>query len=160
MIPSLEKNDLIYICSPAKAIEEEHLSFAKTFFENAGYRVEISENAAGQVNYFSGSIEDRLSDFQTGLNRKEIKAIVCSRGGYGCVQMLEKLDWTQFKANPKWILGYSDVTNFHMDLARMGMPSIHSTMPLDFQTNSKNAYKSMLAGLEGEHIPLRPIPIT
>lgn len=146
-IAPLKKNDLIYLCAPAKAIDAELLFQAKTKFESLGFQVEIAPNASGSYNYFSGSPEDRLSDFQEGLNRSDVKAILCARGGYGCVHLTDKIDWTAFAQNPKWILGYSDVTNFHLEALSKGIPSIHSTMPLDFSSNTDAAFSTMVNAL-------------
>jgi muramoyltetrapeptide carboxypeptidase len=155
MIPALQPNDLIYICSPAKAIEQEHLEFAKVYFESQGFRVKISTNAAGRYNYFSGSIDERLADFQVGLNNPDVKAIICARGGYGCIHLIDKLDWTGFQKRPKWICGFSDVTNFHLELSSMGMPSLHSSMPLNYKTNTKESLESLTKSLKCETHSLR-----
>ncbi len=154
MIPALQKNDLVYICSPAKAIESAHIDYAMQLFEAKGYRVEVSKHALGQSSYFSGTEEERLEDFQNALNRPEVKAIVCSRGGYGCVHLLERIDWSKFENSPKWILGFSDVTYFHLDLLSKGFPSLHCTMPLDYQNNTTETINSMFQALEGEDIRL------
>ena len=80
---SLEPGDLIEIVAPAKAIEPEHVHFAKNFFENAGFMVQISQHCLGKHHYFSGDEAERLSDFQRALDDPSVKAIVCARGGYG-----------------------------------------------------------------------------
>jgi len=150
MLPSLELNDKIYICAPAKAIDQESIHFAQTFFETSGYKVELSQNLLGRYNYFSGSELERLDDLQRGLDHSDAKAILCARGGYGCIQLLEKLNWTTFKRKPKWIIGFSDITVLHLALNKMGIPSLHATMPLNFKKNTSASLSTMLSALKHE----------
>ncbi len=149
MLPQLQKGDLIYICSPAKAIETEHVNFARDFFVQNGFNVEISKYALGNHNYFSGSVEERLFDFQQGLDHPEAKAILCARGGYGCMHLLDNLHWEKFDSNPKHVVGFSDVTAFHLLLNDKNMPSLHATMPLNFQDNSPESLRSLLSAFSG-----------
>ncbi len=149
MLPKLQAGDLIYICSPAKAIEDKYIEFATSFFIKNGFRVEVSKNALGSNHYFSGTPEDRLHDFQIGLNHKEAKVILCARGGYGCMHLLDHLDWSDFTQHPKHIVGFSDVTAFHLELAKWQIPSLHATMPLNFQDNTAESLDSLLVALEG-----------
>lgn len=146
----LKKGDLIYLTAPAKAIEEEHILFAKNFFEKEGYHVRISKHCLGQHNYFSGTDAERTEDFQLGLDDPEIKAIICVRGGYGCIRILDRLQWAGFLRNPKWIAGFSDITLFHQRIQRYGIQSIHSTMPLNFRENTNESMLTLLATLKGE----------
>lgn len=151
---SLQKGDLIAIVAPAKAIESEHVHFAKSFFEKQGFRVEISKNCLGQYHYFSGDIAERLHDFQSALNNPEVKAIICARGGYGCVQLLDRVQWAAQLREPKWIVGFSDVTYFHQRMQLHGIASIHGTMPLNFQDNSEEALSTLLHCLEGKPLEI------
>ena len=150
MLPTLELNDKIYICAPAKAIDKESINFAQQFFENIGYKTELSKHVLGQENYFSGSETERLEDLQQGLDHPNAKAILCARGGYGCIQLLEKLDWSNFNKKPKWVIGFSDITVLHLALSKMGIPSLHATMPLNFKKNSPLSLSSLLSALNNE----------
>lgn len=143
-MPSLRPGDTIAIVSPAKAIEPAHIEYAKAFFEKNGFQVVISAHAGGQHNYFSGSITERLADFQSALDDATIHAIVCARGGYGCIQLVNKIDWTGFQKKPKWIIGFSDVTVFHQKIQSLGLPSLHATMPLNFAKNSPESLETLL----------------
>lgn len=147
---SLEKGDLIAIVAPAKAIEQEHVLFAKDFLEKAGFRVEISRNCLGSYHYFSGDEAQRLFDFQWALDHPEAKAILCARGGYGCVQLLDRINWAGQLRDPKWIIGFSDVTYFHQRMQRHGVASIHGTMPLNFQQNSEAALSTLIHSITGK----------
>ena len=146
---SLQKGDLIAIVAPAKAIESEHVHFAKSFLEKEGFKVEVSPNCLGEYHYFSGDIPNRLHDFQTALDNPDVKAIVCARGGYGCVQLLDRIQWASQLREPKWIVGFSDVTYFHQRMQKHGIASIHGTMPLNFQNNSKEALSTLVDCLKG-----------
>ncbi len=144
------QKDTVYICSPAKAIDENSISFAGSLLAQNGYKVELSKNVLGQHNYFSGTESERLSDLQYGLDHPSAKVILCARGGYGCIQLLEKLDWTKFKENPKWIVGFSDITVLHLALSKMGIPSLHGTMPLNFEKNSAESFSTLFSALKKE----------
>ena len=148
-ISPLQLGDLIAIVAPAKSIEASHVAFAKSYFENAGYSVIVSPNCLGQFHYFSGTEEARLRDFQWALDHPEVKAIVCARGGYGCIQLVDRINWAGQLDQPKWILGFSDVTVFHQRMQRFGIESVHSTMPLNFTTNSAESLRSMLETFKG-----------
>lgn len=143
----LQPGDTIAIVSPAKAIEAEHIHFAKAFFGQKGLRVQIGLHAFGQHHYFSGSDEQRLHDFQLALDNPEVKAIVCARGGYGCVRIVERLQWASLLREPKWIVGFSDVTVFHQKALKLGVQSIHATMPLNYRENSPEALDSLWQSL-------------
>jgi muramoyltetrapeptide carboxypeptidase len=146
----LAAGDLIYITAPAKAIEKEHVDFAVAFFENAGFRVLVSKNCLGQHHYFSGTDEERLEDLQYGIDHPEVKAIVCARGGYGCVRIVDRIQWASMLREPKWMVGFSDVTVFHQHLQRFNLPSIHGSMVLNFKDNSQVALNTLLMALKGE----------
>jgi muramoyltetrapeptide carboxypeptidase len=142
--------DCIYLLAPAKAIELEHVAFAKDFFEQNGYHVRIGKHCTGQHHYFSGTDEERAADLQEALDDLHVKAIICCRGGYGAVRIVDRVQWAGFLRDPKWIVGFSDVTVFHQRIQRYGLPSIHATMPLNFKTNTTEALETLLAALRGE----------
>ena len=149
--PVLRSGDLVYITAPAKAIEEEHVLFAKELFEDAGFRVMIGQHCLGRHHYFSGTDEERQADLQFAIDHPEVKAIVCARGGYGCVRIVDRIQWAGMLREPKWMIGFSDVTVFHQRLQRFGISSIHGTMVLNYNTNSSEAINTMMAALKGEN---------
>lgn len=150
-ITYLQPGDLILIVAPAKAIETEHVYYSKEYLEQKGYRVEISEHCLGQHNYFSGTDEERTKDFQWAIDHPEAKAILCARGGYGSIRILDRLQWASQLRNPKWIIGFSDITVFHQLMQKMDLKSIHATMPLNFQTNSNESLDTLLHAIEGKN---------
>jgi muramoyltetrapeptide carboxypeptidase len=157
-VPYLLPGDLIYICSPAKKIEIATTDLAITKIEEQGFLVLLSKNVHGENFYFSGTQEERAADLQFGLDHPEVKAIFSSRGGYGIVQLLSLIDWTLFKKNPKWIVGFSDVTNLHLELGEMDFPSIHATMPLSYPDNTPESLESIWKALKGEQYALTSPP--
>ena len=146
---TLIPGDLISIIAPAKSIDSSFIEYSKAIIEKRGYRVLISKHCLGAYNYYSGTDEERLFDFQEALNNPEVKAILCARGGYGSVKIFENLDWNGFIQHPKWVLGFSDITVFHQLINSIGVQSIHSTMPLNFEENSKAAIDTLFSALNG-----------
>ncbi len=146
--PALKKGDLIRIVAPAKSIEATYVDHAVDILTKSGYRYKVGEHCLGSYNYFSGTLKDRLSDFQEALDDQETKAILCARGGYGSIQLVDKLDWSVFQLHPKWVIGFSDITVFHQRLACMGYGSIHGSMPLNFPENSNASIETLLSALE------------
>jgi muramoyltetrapeptide carboxypeptidase len=97
--------------------------------ESWGYKIQVGETIDKRDFTFGGTDEERTKDFQKMLDDPKIKAIMCARGGYGVVRIIDKLNWEKFKLKPKWIIGFSDVTVFHSHLNKnFGIASIHSKM--------------------------------
>ncbi len=159
-IPSLRKGDLIYITAPAKSIDASYVYYAENYLLDQGYRVEIAKQCLGEYHYFSGSEAQRAIDFNNAIHNPEVKAILCARGGYGCIQILDQIDWVTLSENPKWVIGFSDVTVFHHRLQHLGIPSIHGSMPLNFEENSKEALNTLMQAVTGNpytiHAPAHP----
>ena len=154
-IPFLSPGDTVGICAPAKAIEESLVNEAVSFLKSNGFNSFITPNCCGRHNYFSGTIAERLSDFQLLLDNPEIKAIWCARGGYGTVQIMDLLNWASFIRSPKWILGFSDITFLHGKLNRLGYPSVHCTMPLNIPSNSGEAKSTLLDSIQGKSYEIK-----
>jgi muramoyltetrapeptide carboxypeptidase len=153
----LKKGDTVAIIATARKISEEEIKPAIAFLESYGLNVICGAHLYKADNQFAGTDEQRTSDLQWALDNKEIKAIIIARGGYGTVRLLEHIDFTEFKKYPKWLVGYSDVTVLHSAIHRLGIASLHATMPLIFSKN-KEATKSLVDALFGAHeqIQLEP----
>lgn len=147
---ALVPGDLVMIIAPAKAIESSHVHYAKELFESKGYKVQLSEHCLGNHHYFSGTDAQRTSDLQKAIDNPEVKAIICARGGYGCVRIVDRVQWAGIIREPKWIVGFSDVTVFHQRMQRYGIESLHATMPLNYQENSIESLASLFKALQGE----------
>ncbi|MEN9699226.1 MAG: hypothetical protein RLZZ301_424 [Bacteroidota bacterium] len=148
----LQEGDLVYLCAPAKAIEEPYIIAAENWLQSIGLRALRSPHLLGRAHYFSGTILERLSDLQEGLDHAEVKAIWCVRGGYGSVQLVDGLQWASFLKEPKWIIGFSDICVLHHRAQALGLPSIHATMALNLEKNTAAAKETLAALLLGKEI--------
>ncbi|MFA8435942.1 MAG: LD-carboxypeptidase [Marinifilaceae bacterium] len=162
--PALRKGDRIGIVAPAGRIAKEKVIPAVKRFEDWGLKVVMGNHVFSDYNQFAGKDKDRLQDLQDMLDDSNIRAIVCARGGYGCIRILEHLDFDLFMRNPKWIVGYSDITVFHSYLNHiLGVESLHSTMPVNFPGDGKEtpALNSLQSSLFGQvpsyHIQPHPL---
>jgi len=149
---ALKKGDKIGIVSPAGKIEPEKVGIAVNKLESAGLKVVLGKHVFDEYHQFAGKDIDRLYDFQSMLNDPEIKAILCARGGYGSVRILEHIDFDLFIRKPKWIVGYSDITIFHTYLNNiLEVESLHSTMPINFPDHGENkSVNSMINTMMGK----------
>lgn len=134
--PYLKKGDSIAIVAPARSVVIEEMLPAITLFEEWGLNVVLGEHLFGSRNQFSGTEEERTEDFQTMLDNDNIKAIICARGGYGVVRIIDLLRFDQFIQHPKWIVGYSDITVLHSHIhSCLGIETLHATMPINVYAN-------------------------
>jgi muramoyltetrapeptide carboxypeptidase len=125
----LKTGDVIAITSPAGFITHEEIEPALIKIKEWGFECRIG-NTIGKRNFtFGGTDAERLQDLQQLLDDKNVKAILCARGGYGMVRIIDGLDFKNFLAHPKWVIGFSDVTVMHSHLSKnYGIASIHSKM--------------------------------
>ncbi|MDZ7742894.1 MAG: LD-carboxypeptidase [Bacteroidota bacterium] len=129
----LKKGDQVMIVAPARKISREEVKAARKILESWYLKVEYGPYLFREYHQFAGSDKERLEDFQVALDDPDIKAIICARGGYGSVRIIDQLDFTRFFKNPKWIVGYSDITVFHSHINRhYGIETLHAEMPLNF----------------------------
>ncbi|MCW9037202.1 LD-carboxypeptidase, partial [Altibacter sp.] len=103
-----------------------------------------------EANQFAGNDEIRAADLQRALNDPSVKAIWCARGGYGTVRIIDSLDYSAFKKNPKWIIGYSDITVLHSHIHKMGIETLHAQMPLNIEKRSEASRQSIREVLFGK----------
>ncbi len=117
--PRLKKGDLISFVSPASTPSDASKVHAGVrYFESIGYRVTIGENAFNVNGYLAGTDEERANDLNQAFKDKNVKAIICSRGGYGTPRILDRLDYSAIRRNPKILVGYSDITALQMAIFR------------------------------------------
>jgi len=109
--PKLSKGDVIGLISPASSPDDlTRIEKGVKYLEGLGYKVEIGANVGQNLGYLAGSDEQRVADIHYMFKKKEIKAIMCIRGGYGTPRLLDKIDYSLIKKNPKIFIGYSDIT--------------------------------------------------
>ncbi len=117
--PRLRKGDLISIVSPASSPKDNSkLNAGARYFESLGYRVTIGRNAYNVAGYLAGTDEERAEDLNEAFRDRNVKAIVCSRGGYGSPRILDMLDYSAIRRNPKIFVGYSDITALSLAILR------------------------------------------
>jgi muramoyltetrapeptide carboxypeptidase len=147
--PYLQKGDTVAIVATARKNIDDNLKPAIDLLKSWGLEVKIGSTIGLDLNQLAGTDEQRAKDFQEQLDNPNIKMIWCVRGGYGTVRMVDLLDFTKFKQQPKWIVGFSDVTVLHSHLNTMGFKSIHGIMPVTVARASKDAKESMKVALFG-----------
>ena len=149
---SIKPGDKIRIVSPAGKVSEKHVLPAVEWLQKQGYRVELGKHVFASHYQFAGTDQQRLDDLQTALEDPETAAIICSRGGYGTVRIIEKLNCTDFLKYPKWLVGFSDITILHVCMNNLGVATIHGAMPRYFfdenglPTENLNSLMQLLSG--------------
>lgn len=150
--PFLQKGDTVAIVSTARKNIEDNLKPTIDLLKSWGLEVKMGKTIGLDYYQLAGTDEQRAEDFQEMMDNPNIKAIWCVRGGYGTVRIIDLLDFTKFKQNPKWIVGFSDVTVLHSHLNRMGVQSIHGTMPISIPRATEDAKESLRKSLFGEKL--------
>lgn len=145
----LTKGDTVCILSTARKISLEEITPAIDLLKSWELNVVLCKSIASAEHQFAGSDDFRAQDLQEMLDNPNIKAIWCARGGYGTVRIIDKLDFSSFLKNPKWIIGYSDVTVLHSHIHNLGVQSLHATMPIDLKTNTESCLTSLRNTLFG-----------
>lgn len=162
----LKAGDIIGITSPAGYITLNDIQPAVQQMTSWGYRVKIGATIGKRNFGFGGTDQERLSDMQAMLDDPSLSAIMCARGGYGVIRIIDKLDFRNFLSRPKWIIGFSDVTTLHSHLNRnYGVASIHSKMCNSFpddwnaaEEEQKQTIYSIRDALSGAKIKYPLIP--
>lgn len=150
--PSLQKGDTIAILATARKNIDDNLKPAIDLLHCWGLEVVIGSSIGLDNNQLAGTDEQRAADFQQQLDNPNIKAIWCVRGGYGTVRMIDLLDFTKFKQNPKWIVGFSDVTVLHSYINKLNIATIHGAMPITVGKASVESIESLRKALFGESL--------
>ena len=142
--PYLKKGDTIMILSPAGRLRDRKGVEAGTELANHwGLVVFYGNHLLSQEGSFAGTDGERLDDLQKALDDPSIKAIWAARGGYGTVRIVDDLDFSRFRQNPKWIVGFSDITILHNKLNQLGYQSIHAQMPVTLELDNPEQRKSI-----------------
>ena len=152
----LKTGDIIGITAPAGYITSDEIKSAVQKMESWGYKIKIGETIDKRDFTFGGTDEERAKDLQQMLDDPKIKAIMCARGGYGVVRIIDKLNWDKFKVTPKWIIGFSDATVIHSHLNKnFGIASIHSKMCNSFPDDWSLAEPIQIETIESIQLALR-----
>ncbi|MFN0047984.1 MAG: LD-carboxypeptidase [Cytophagales bacterium] len=155
----LSSGDKIAIISTARKVTIEDVYPAIEIFKSWGLEPILSPNLFETEHQFAGSDQERAEDLVWAFKNPDIKAIICARGGYGTARILDKFDHAILASNPKWFIGFSDVTVLLSLLAKYQIPSIHGIMPLLFsQENASNSLQSLKKSLFGNPISIELPP--
>ena len=141
--PYLKKGDTIGITCPAGYMAAAKAHTCIETLKQWGLQVKVGKMlGSNSVNYFSGTDEERLNELQTMLDDKNINAILCGRGGYGMGRIIDQVDFRLFKKNPKWIIGFSDITVLHTHIySNCKIATLHAPMAAAFnEGGSTNEY--------------------
>lgn len=153
-IPPLKKGAKIGVIAPAGRIKKGELDFAENWCKMQGWELVIPESIYTEFDlgyWYAGNTEHRLQLTQAVLNDGSLDAIWCARGGYGCVKIIDGLDFTQFKNQPKYLIGYSDITVFHNHLNNLGIPTLHAVTAKPLNTEySHETYQTLIDALQGK----------
>ncbi len=153
--PFLKSGDKVAIVAPAGFISSEQVSASIKVLTSWGLEIVLGKNLYSKFFTFAGTDEQRAKDFQKAIDNKEIKAVFFARGGYGALRILNKINWSAFTKNPKWIIGYSDITAFHSCVNNvLSIASIHGPMPVNFDKliEEKDSLENLKKLLLGEVI--------
>ena len=146
----LKKGSKIALVAPARKIGRDEIAAALKWIEEKGFVAVYDDRLFAEYHQLAGDDDFRASVLQDYLDRDDIDAILCVRGGYGTIRIVDKLDFTKFAKHPKWIVGYSDVTVLHAKMQQLGYQSIHGTMAINFEKNTKEALESLYNALTGK----------
>ena len=152
-IDFLKQESKIAITAPARMVTPDEMQFAINWLKEKGFVPVYDDRLYAQHYIFAGDDDFRASVFQEYLDNEDIEAIWLARGGYGSIRIIDKLDFSRFLQHPKWIIGFSDGTVLHGKLNRLGVPSLHASMPFYFENKTPEAKHALFDALFGN--PLR-----
>ena len=148
---ALQPGDTVYILSTARKITLEEITPAIHAFESWGLKVVIGKTLGKEYRQFAGTDAERKEDFQIALDDKNVRAIICARGGYGTVRMMDDLNYDEFMKHPKWVVGFSDITYLHVHISNsIGIQTLSGAMPFSFAKSTPMAIESLKNELFGK----------
>jgi muramoyltetrapeptide carboxypeptidase len=158
LIPYLKKGDKVAITCPAKKLPIP-MTDAVNLLTIWGLEVVLGNTVNASYNQFAGDDAFRAADLQRFIDDDSIKAIFCARGGYGTIRMIDLVDFSGLQTNPKWIIGFSDITLLHSHIiANYNLPCIHGQMPLNIPDASKYSLETLRMALFGEKLTYQIAP--
>lgn len=150
--PPLKTGDKIAIIATARKISPPEMQPAISILESWGLKVVLGKNLYKKEFQFAGTEAERLKDLQNALNDKSIKAILFARGGYGTTQLVGDIIFSDFTNNPKWLIGFSDITALHLEANVLNIETVHAPMALNFATTPAKTVNQLKRILFGEQL--------
>lgn len=136
--PSLKPGDTVGIIATARMIPEIKLKSSLKALEEWGLKYKLGKNLFEAANQFAGTDAQRAEDLQTMLEDDSVKAILCARGGYGTQRIIDQVDFKPLRKNPKWIIGFSDITALLIQCYNEGICSLHAPMAVSWDGKTGN----------------------
>lgn len=147
-IPLLKPGDKIFLHAPARFIDASAVQTATRVITSFGLEVETGISISSKYLQWSAPDIDRAKELINAIARPDIKAIFMARGGYGCVRIIDHVDFSPLYNYPKWLVGFSDVTVFLVHMwHNMKLPSLHAPMPINYSDNTKESIESVFQQL-------------
>lgn len=160
-IPYLHQGSKVAIAAPARKVTPNQMQFAINWLKEKGFVPVYDDSLYAIEHIFAGNDEFRANVIQKYLDDDSIDAIWFARAGYGCIRVIDQLDFTHFLEHPKWIVGFSDATVFHGKLSHLGCPTLHASMPFFLENKTTEALQSLYDALTGNllryDIPAHPL---
>jgi muramoyltetrapeptide carboxypeptidase len=152
---ALKRGDLVGVAAPAGPVEGERLRRGVAELERLGFTVRVADGVLERRGFTAGSVENRLRQLHELFADPAVAAVACARGGAGAIQLLPGLDRELLEESPKLVLGYSDITLLHLEMERLGIPSLHGPMVARELAEGETAYDrtTLWHGLTGEGEP-------
>ena len=158
----LKEGDRVALISPSYFTPMENVEKTADVLRSWGLEPVIGPNVGKVVDgRYAGTIAERVSDIRWALSDPSIKAIICNRGGYGTIQLIDQLTLQELKASPKWLVGFSDISTLHGLLTRAGVMSVHGTMSSFLANGGTDASSTLMRDLLMGRVPryeLQPHP--
>lgn len=154
----LKKGDTVGILATARKIDLATLQPGIKLLESWGLKAVIGKTIGKEQNQLAGADWQRATDFQEMLDNPNIKAIWAAKGGYGTVRIVDRINFENFKKNPKWIVGFSDVTVLHSHINNMDIGTLHAIMAISAKSASPEAIESLRKALFGEKLEYKIPP--
>lgn len=152
MPPHLKKGDTVAILATARKIDASTLQPGIKLLESWGLKVILGKTIGKEQNQLAGADWQRATDLQEMLDNPSVKAIWAAKGGYGTVKIVDRVDFSNFKKNPKWIIGFSDVTVLHSHMNQLGFQTLHAMMAISAPSATTAAKESLRKTLFGEKL--------
>ncbi|OYQ48661.1 LD-carboxypeptidase [Flavobacterium cyanobacteriorum] len=158
--PYLSPGDKAGIVSTAKRCEAIEIEYGLATLKSWGLEPVVGKNAFNEYGFLAGTDDERLADLQQMLDDENIKAIFFTKGGYGTLRIIDRIDWTKFRQHPKWLVGYSDITLLHSHVHNLGIETLHAVMLQGYTKSTPESLDSIRKVLFGEtlsyEIPAEP----
>lgn len=155
----LKEGDKVALISPSYYTPMENVEKTADLLRSWGLEPVIGPNVGKKIDgQYAGTVSQRVNDIRWALGDPNIKAIICNRGGYGTIQLIDHLTLSELKASPKWLVGFSDISTLHGLLTRAGVMSIQGTMSSFLARGGADATSTMMRDLLLGKVPCYELP--